>query len=103
MGFVAALGVVVGLVLSGGGARGGAHLGVLKVFEEMHIPVDVIVGTSAGAIVAASYASGLPLPVIEREMSGLRTAMLFRDVDRAETPFRTKINDATNYLGPEGG
>ena len=93
----------IGLVLSGGGARGGAHLGVLKVLEEMHIPVDVIVGTSAGAIVAASYASGLPLPVIASEMSALRTVMLFRDVDRAETPFRSKLNDAINYLGPEVG
>ena len=93
----------IGLVLSGGGARGGAHLGVLKVLEEMHIPVDVIVGTSAGAIVAASYASGLPLPVIATEMSALRTVMLFRDVDRAETPFRSKLNDAINYLGPEVG
>ena len=93
----------IGLVLSGGGARGGAHLGVLKVLEELQVPVDVIVGTSAGAIVAASYASGLPLPVIEREMSGLRTAMLFRDVDRGETPLRNKANDAINYVGPEIG
>ena len=93
----------VGLVLSGGGARGGAHLGVLKVLEELQIPVDVIVGTSAGAIVAASYASGMPLPVIEKEMSGLRTVMLFRDVDRGETPLRSKLNDGINYLGPEIG
>ena len=93
----------IGLVLSGGGARGGAHLGVLKVMEELHVPVDVIVGTSAGAIVAASYASGMPLAQIEREMSLLRTQMLFRDVDRAETPLRDKINDATNYIGPEFG
>ena len=93
----------IGLVLSGGGARGGAHLGVLKVMEELHVPVDVIVGTSAGAIVAASYASGMPLAQIEREMSLLRTQMLFRDVDRAETPLRDKVNDATNYIGPEFG
>jgi NTE family protein len=93
----------IGLVLSGGGARGGAHLGVLKVLEELHVPVDVIVGTSAGAIVAASYASGLPLPVIEREMGALRTEMLFRDIDRGETPLRNKVNDATNYIGPEIG
>ena len=61
----------IGLVLSGGGARGGAHLGVLKVLEEMHVPVDVIVGTSAGAIVGAAYASGMPLAQIEKEMGGL--------------------------------
>jgi len=93
----------IGLVLSGGGARGGAHLGVLKVMEELHVPVDVVVGTSAGAIVAAAYASGMPLPEIADEMSGLRTAMLFRDVDRGEVPLRNKINDAVNYIGPEIG
>jgi NTE family protein len=93
----------IGLVLSGGGARGGAHLGVLKVMEELQVPVDAIVGTSAGAIVAASYASGMPLAQIEREMSALRTAMLFRDLDRGETPLRSKVNDAINYVGPEIG
>ena len=59
----------IGLVLSGGGARGGAHLGVLKVLEELHVPVDVIVATSAGAIVGAAYASGMPLAQIEKELS----------------------------------
>jgi NTE family protein len=93
----------IGLVLSGGGARGGAHLGVLKVMEELHVPVDVIVGTSAGAIVAAAYASGMPLPDIAEEMSGLRTVMLFRDIDRGEVPLRNKVNDAINYIGPEIG
>ena len=93
----------IGLVLSGGGARGGAHLGVLKVMEELHVPVDVIVGTSAGAIVAAAYASGMPLQQIADEMSGLRTVMLFRDVDRGEVLLRNKVNDAVNYIGPEIG
>jgi NTE family protein len=93
----------VGLVLSGGGARGGAHLGVLKVLEELHVPVDVIVGTSAGSIIGAAYASGLPLPQIEKEMGRLRTEMLFRDADRRETPWRVKSNDAINYVGPEVG
>jgi len=93
----------IGLVLSGGGARGGAHLGVLKVLEELHVPVDVIVGTSAGAIVGAAYASGMPLAQIERDMGALRTEMLFRDIDRRETPLRTKANDAINFIGPEVG
>ena len=48
-----------GLVLSGGGARGLAHVGVLRVLEEMRIPVDVIAGTSMGAIVGGLYASGM--------------------------------------------
>lgn len=93
----------IGLVLSGGGARGGAHIGVLKVLEELRVPVDVIVGTSAGAIVGSAYASGLPLKEIEREMSGLSTATLFRDISRDDAPYRRKADDAVNYLGPEMG
>ena len=46
------------LVLSGGGAKGAAHLGVLKVLEEMHIPVDMVLGTSMGSYVAGMYALG---------------------------------------------
>lgn len=46
------------LVLSGGGARGAAHIGVLKVLEELHVPIDCIVGTSIGSIIGAAYASG---------------------------------------------
>lgn len=48
----------VGLVLSGGGARGGAHVGVLKVLEKYRVPVDVVTGTSIGAFVGALYATG---------------------------------------------
>ncbi|MBU3737172.1 MAG: serine protease, partial [Methylobacterium sp.] len=49
----------IGLVLAGGGAKGAAHVGVLKVLEEMHIPVDYVAGTSMGSIVGGLYASGL--------------------------------------------
>lgn len=49
----------VGLVLSGGGARGIAHIGVIKAMEENNIPIDYIAGTSAGAIVASMYSMGL--------------------------------------------
>src|SRR5262245_40810849 len=49
----------VALVLSGGAARGSAHVGVLKVMEENHIPIDLIAGTSMGAIVGGLYAAGL--------------------------------------------
>lgn len=93
----------IGLVLSGGGARGGAHIGVLKVLEELHVPIDVIVGTSAGSIVGAAYASGLPLASIEEEMKGLSTAVLFRDLERDDVPYRLKSDDANNYVGPEIG
>ena len=48
----------VGLVLSGGGAKGIAHIGVIKALEENNIPIDYIAGTSMGAIVGGLYASG---------------------------------------------
>ena len=48
----------IALVLSGGGAKGAAHLGVLKVLEEMRIPVDMVLGTSMGSYVAGMYALG---------------------------------------------
>ncbi len=47
------------LVLSGGGARGMAHIGVLKILEQMKIPIDCIAGTSMGAVVGGLYASGM--------------------------------------------
>jgi NTE family protein len=55
----------VGVVLSGGGASGVAHVGVLKALEENHIPIDYIVGTSAGALVGAMYACGYSPAEIE--------------------------------------
>jgi NTE family protein len=93
----------VGLVLSGGGARGGAHIGVLKVLEELRVPVDIIVGTSAGAIVGAAYASGTPAADIEREMQKLSTANLFHDVARNDLSVARKSDDADSYVGPEIG
>lgn len=53
------------LALGGGGVRGAAHIGVLRVFEEEHIPVDYIVGNSMGAIIGGSYAAGVPLDKLE--------------------------------------
>ncbi len=58
----------VALVLSGGGARGISHVGVLKVLEEARVPVDVIVGTSMGAIIGGLYASGMGADDLEREI-----------------------------------
>ena len=57
----------VGLALSGGFARGIAHIGVLKVLEQSRIPIDCIAGTSVGALVGAAYASGMPLEEIQRQ------------------------------------
>jgi NTE family protein len=68
----------VGVALGGGFARGIAHIGVLRVLEENHIPVDFIAGTSVGALVAATYASGTSLTEMERQ--GVETS--FRDFGR---------------------
>ncbi len=57
--------VKIGLVLSGGGAQGLAHIGVLKAFEEYQIPIDLIVGSSAGALVGGLYASGISVEQLE--------------------------------------
>ncbi|MCJ7451147.1 MAG: patatin-like phospholipase family protein [Steroidobacteraceae bacterium] len=61
----------VGLVLAGGGAKGGAHVGVLKVLEEMHVPIDCIAGTSMGALVGGGYASGIPAADLEKFLDGI--------------------------------
>ena len=57
--------VRVALVLSGGGLRGLAHLGVLKVLEQQGLRPDLVVGTSVGAIVGGAYASGTPVKDLE--------------------------------------
>ena len=58
----------VGLVLSGGGARGLAHVGVLKALERAHVRIDAIAGTSMGAIVGGLYASGMSADQLETEL-----------------------------------
>ena len=62
----------IGLALSGGGPRGLAHIGVLRVLEREHIPVDVLAGTSVGGIVAAGYAAGLNSEDLEKKVQMLR-------------------------------
>lgn len=56
----------VALVLGGGGARGLAHIGVLKVLSEEKVPVDMVVGTSVGALIGALYAAGEPIETLEK-------------------------------------
>lgn len=88
----------VGLVLSGGGARGAAHVGVLKVLEEMRIPIDAISGTSMGAVVGGLYASGMSAQQIETLVSSLNWQDAFQDrPPRAELGFRRKQDDR-NFL-----
>ena len=61
----------IGLVLGGGGARGAAHIGVLRVLEELRVPVDCVAGTSMGAVIGAAYASGMSGDEIERLVGGI--------------------------------
>jgi NTE family protein len=76
----------IGLVLSGGGARGLAHVGVLEVLEELRIPVDRIAGTSMGAIVGGLYASGLPSDSLRSLVQGIDWELLLSD-----TPPRSSL------------
>src|SRR5215467_8590957 len=68
----------LGLALGGGFARGLAHIGVLKVFEEEGIPIDFIAGTSVGAVIGASYASGISA----KELGEIATLVRFKDFSR---------------------
>ncbi|MCX8179602.1 MAG: patatin-like phospholipase family protein [Candidatus Aenigmarchaeota archaeon] len=63
----------IGLALSGGGTKGLAHIGVIKVLEKNNIPIDYIAGASAGSIIGGIYASGTPIEELERKISSLRT------------------------------
>lgn len=68
----------IGLALSGGAARGIAHVGVLQALAENQIPIDFIAGTSAGALVGGAFASGMPLS----ELEALGRSLRWRDVGR---------------------
>ena len=61
------------LVLSGGGARGVAHVGVLKALEALRVPIDCIAGTSMGAVIGGAYASGMETSEMEKVIGGLST------------------------------
>lgn len=81
----------IGLVLSGGGARGAAHVGVLKVLEEMRIPVSAIAATSMGALVGGAYASGVGVDKLESELTSVDWDELFVDEPpRGDWPMRRK-------------
>lgn len=92
------------VVLSGGGARGAAHIGVLKVLEELRVPIDCIAGTSMGSIVGGSYASGTTTAEMEQAVRGLSTDLLFKEKPpRQEQSIRRKQDDYTILFGPEIG
>ena len=86
----------VGLVLGGGGAKGAAHVGVLDVLDELRIPVDCIVGTSMGALVGGTYASGMSADELDRAFRSIswQDAIARRSL-RAQVPMRRKLAGGT--------
>jgi NTE family protein len=69
----------IGLALSGGGARGIAHVGVLKVLEELRVPIHCVTGTSMGAIVGGTFAAGTPPAEMEKIVLAADWDGIFRD------------------------
>jgi NTE family protein len=84
----------VALVLSGGGARGLAHVGVLQVLEQLKVPVDCVVGTSMGALVGGAYAAGVEPQVMRNLLQTTDIDALFVDAPpRSQIPQRVKRYD----------
>ena len=91
----------IGLVLGGGGAKGAAHVGVLDVLDELRIPVDCIVGTSMGALVGGTYASGMSADELEAAVRSISwQEAIARSGMRTQMPMRRKLagNNYSNSL-----
>ena len=89
----------VGLVLSGGGAKGAAHIGVLKYLEQAGIPIDYIAGTSMGAIVGGMYAMGYSADEILDLISAVDwDRLISNQVDRQRTSYTSKAESRTQLI-----
>ncbi|MGL4505539.1 MAG: patatin-like phospholipase family protein, partial [Aeromonas sobria] len=94
----------IALVLSGGGAKGSAHIGILKVLEQKRIPVDIIVGTSMGSYVAGMYAMGLSAEEVERTTLAIDWNKGYQDkVGRDELSLRKKQQNEQYQLRTDIG
>jgi len=94
----------IGLALSGGGARGIAHVGVLKVLDELRVPIHCVTGTSMGAIVGGTFASGRTPAEMEKLVLEADWARIFRDQPpRKEIALRRKGDDYKTLFAPEFG
>lgn len=92
------------LVLSGGGARGFAHIGVLKQLEAMRIPIDCVTGTSMGAVIGGLYASGMSASEIEKRIVKLQLNDIAVDrVERTIVPHSLREEDKQYPLGATMG
>ena len=93
----------IGLVLGGGGARGAAHVGILKVLEENRVPVDFVVGTSMGSIVGGLYAIGKSPAEIDQAFHDILWTDLFTDwPTQDQLSFRRK-HDQERFIDVEFG
>ncbi len=89
----------IGLVLGAGGAKGLAHIPVVKLLEEMEIPIDYIAGTSIGGVVGALYSLGYSGAEIQAITEGLDWALLFRNRPlRTKQPYFNKKDDGKYQL-----
>jgi NTE family protein len=81
----------IGLALSGGGARGMAHIGVLKALEELQVPIDYLAGTSMGSIIGGLYASGMTIEELREAVGNLDwKKLLMYQIDRNQLSYRDK-------------
>ncbi|KLV06297.1 hypothetical protein ABT56_09355 [Photobacterium aquae] len=94
----------IGVVLGGGGAKGAAHVGVLKALEELHIPVDYIAGTSMGAYVGGLYATGMSADEIESLLTSVDWERGYQDrVERSDRRVREKQQEDRFQIKSEIG
>ncbi|OBT17280.1 serine protease [Vibrio sp. UCD-FRSSP16_10] len=94
----------MGVVLAGGGAKGAAHIGVLKALEEMRIPVDIITGTSMGSYVGGLYATGQSADQIESYLTDIDWNLGYRDqVVRADRRIRDKAYEDRYQINADLG
>ena len=94
----------IGLVLSGGGARGLAHIGVLRALEEKKIPIDYIAGTSMGSIVGGLYATGMSTDDLEWVVKSIDWERVFRPTtDRVNQNYSAKQADKDYFVDLEFG
>ena len=94
----------IALVLGGGGAKGAAHVGVLKVLEEMRIPVDCIAGTSMGALVGGIYSTGATPAEIEQAIQGIDWGQVVGGQGfREKVPIEDKVYESGHASAIEFG
>lgn len=94
----------IGLALSGGGARGAAHVGVIRVLEEMNIPIDCIAGTSMGAIIGGLYAAGLSTDELTAALRDIDWKDAFQDApSRQDLSYHRKQDDRGFLIKAKAG